>query len=847
MTDWSAFSKDAKKLIAHYSDDDLKKLLLTLDPQVLGFLTLTDKARILMGMTSKKEGREKIYLKIFEKILPRIGQAPADALISYNALVDFLFTEKAASFVKPKIIDKPKPKEPVAQELKPHVTENPLDVMKLAFRTRAAPLLQQLFSPELMAYTDLPNEANRILHKMYEGASSDEAKEFYDTSYKELEELINHAKERSEKIEVMKQYAHSFATLTTEIKKYKDLEEEFSGLAKRVKALEISRQDLAKSTYSENEEKLRSLYKDFLELKKDMPEILTRFAKESESCEIRAEDDKSAIKRRLFEVFWNISPYNDLLENFVDMRKKLTDELKKGLARFYLGQLTSKNLLEMCQEMPYEHDVVKLRNEITHRSSRLKDLRDELIRLYYELLETRRFLEICSLDSQAISQLIQEVSGILKDVENPFRAFSKAETKDDINYIFRGFWIRIEEIQPKIEEAEHAARLKLKKSPLQIKSAYLTALDTLEEFLSLLEKTRRPIVRTAQQELAPVANENLFDTLVSQIHGIEKRYPFIKPFSFFMHVKEHKVRLEIMQEAYQLDDYVTKLIQFAKEMQYVKTFEEERVDIILEAFEKQHLIEDSWNLYRERQARAARLVEDEIFLDIGLLDRHALMDVDQKALAKTLRLAASRAKEHIFEPKYGILANLCPLSDAPLCMRAFQGIKLGFEEWAQVVVDETKSIDSLLEHLRSYCHLLFDAKITVAARAKMLLPMCLEFMNELRSYEKIIREELLQKRSAHLKEWGPEWLGESHTIRSLIECFEPPCENGDAFMPLLEKIEELVSVISECKQMDLDSIKKELYGHLQEIDEIAKNPKKEHPFIYIPGYLAFFDASEAPC
>ncbi len=842
MTDWSAFSRDAKKLIAHYSDDDLKKLLLSLDPSIFDHLSFKDRALMMTEWGSKK-----VYKNLVAKVLPRMAQSPDEAKLSFNAIVDAFFAKDPA--LKAKIAEKPKPKEqPVLQEVKPSAVENPIDREKEASKSRAAPLLQQLFSPELVSYSDLPDEANRILQKNYEGQSAEEAKAFYEERYRELEALISHAKERSEKIEKMKEYAISFFTLTAGMKYYKDLEGEYLALETRVKALQLSKQDLAKASYQEIESKLTSLYADFLELKATMPEILTKLAKEAEHSERVAEDDKSAIKRRLFEVFWNISPYQDLTESFLDMRKKLTDELKGGLARFYLGTLSSRSLLEICQEMPYEHDVVKLRNEITHRSARLKDLRDELIRLYYELLDTKRLLEICGFDQQVIAHLIDEVSTILKDVENPFQAFSKAETKDDINYIFRKFWIRVEEIQPQIAEAQNEAHDKLKKAPLQIKSAYLFALDTLEELLVQVEKTRPSLVRRAQQELAPIGQEMLLDTLLSEIHGLEKRYHFIKPFSFFMGIKDHKTRFEMMKEAYELHGHIARMINFAKAMQYVKTFEEERVDIILEAFEKEYLIEGSWDYHRERNARAARLVEDEIFLDIGLLDRHALMDVDQASLGKTLRLAVDRAREHIYEPKYGIVANICPLSEGILCKRAFEDLKNGLDKWALVPIDDSYSIDALLEHLRSYCHLLFDARILIAAHAKMLLPNCLAFMNELRSLEKFVCDVLQKTRNSHLKDWGPEWLKECHTIRSLIECFEPACEDGESFLPLVEKIEECLSVVPERKDLDIEKIKAEIDGHIKELDLLSKDPKIEHPFIYIPGYLAFFDRWEdAPC
>jgi len=951
MTDWSAFSRDANKVVAHFTDDDLKRLLLHLEPTIFRSLTIKDRLLMQMGFSSS------VYKKLFDKIDPaKFENAPPEAIEAYNALVKSLFGEKATLIAqkeqapREQVVDKkvdPEeekkrslaallptlPNEPPAylqplenperwqafvsnaqtdleaasvlaaakalaapmdkflSELKSinqtlylaHVApfhfiveeklyakeaeaairaalgaqkEKLLTIEKAiheqteVLRTKGAPLLQQLFSPELLPYTDLPQEANSILGQQFSlealagkevtddmvASYKKQAESYAQGRYQEMQQLIKQAKERTEKLESMNQYARYFFTITAQAKSYKDLEQDYSDLEEQVKALQLTKQDLLASTFSENEALLQARFADFLQLKVQMPKAISTIIKEAIESEVRAEDDKSAIKRRLFEIFWSISPYQDLNESFLDMRAMLTEQLKGALNRFYAGKLSSRELLEMCQEMPYEHDVVKLRNEITHRSARLKDLRDELVRLDYELLDTKRFLEIAAKDFKEILELQKKVAALLHEVENPFSAFAKAVTKDDINYVFRSFWIRVEELQPKIESAQNRARAVLKPAGQPVKAAFLRALDTLEELVSQQDKTRPPLVQTFERDIQHVGADLLFETVLSQIHSIEKRYSFVCPFSFFMLVPEHKVRLKMMQEAFILDTHIRKMIDFAKAMQYVKTFEEERVDIILEAFEKQHLIDDDWDYYRERMHRAARLVEDEIFLDIGLLDRHALMDVDPQELNKTLRLAAKRAREHIFEPKYGLLANLHELSEQALCKKMFQDVQQGLESWANVQVDETKSTDWLLEHLRSYCHSLFDAKITISAESKMSLGRCLAFMNELRSLEKLVSEQLQTLRST-------EWVEECHTIRALIECFEPAEERAHAFLPLIKEIQNVLNSLPE--KLDLEPIQKELEAHLAEIDELAKDPKKEHPFIYIPGYLAFFDLAVA--
>ncbi len=742
-----------------------------------------------------------------------------------------------------------------------------------SIKAKQGHILQKLFSAQLLVYTDIPNEVQRLTSGHFEAAAIDnvvltddvvtEYKQqilgFYEKTLSGLESLVTAAKERGRKIDEMAQYAKVFFVITEPAKRFKDLQVDYLALESKVKKCILRNQDVVKGSYAENEAALQSCYESYLDIKANMPQEIDALIQKAQGSEQRSEDDKSAIKRRLFEIFWNISPYLDLMESFQDMRRMLTDEIKEAERKFYSGDLTSAELLEVCQEMPYEHDVVKLRNEITHRSARLKDLRDELLRLLREVQKTRRFLEVAEVRSEKVysDMLLHQASvcAILADVENPFKAFSKAETKDDINLVFRNFWIRIEDVQPQVEKAQVEALPIIQKASSAIKGVFLKTLDSLEEAISLKSGSRPQLVLQREKELNFMPQEQLFNGIVSAMHSLEKSYSYATPFSLFMLVQEHKVRLKMFQEAAILDAQIDETMAFAKAMQYVKTFEEERVDIILEAFERQHIVEEgarsldslqnAWALYLERMHRASRLVEDEIFLDIGLLDRRALMDVDQNELNKTLRLAITRANKHIYEARYGILANLQGIvANESLRKKTLDTVKNGLEKWSKTVVDESKSTDWLLEHLRNYCHLLFDAKLIQGSTAKVLLPRCLDFMNQLRSFANYLEEALQAKRTKHIAEWGRQWIPECHAMRCEIECFEPEEESAQAFSPLLKKIYGIVDQIPERAELDLESYKKELEADLLEIDALKSDPKKEQPFIYIPGYLAFFDVRE---
>lgn len=737
-------------------------------------------------------------------------------------------------------------------------------------REKSAACFQQLFSDKFMKFADLPEELKRIIGLKFEpqiicqveltdevaAQYTHQAKTFHDGLISQMTYLVDAATERLQRLEEMEQYSHIFFVLTAPAKQYKDLYSDYHKLEESMHNLTLMRQQCSAGSFAENEKALKTRYEGYLELKINMPQAINALILKAQQSQQRAEDDKSAIKRRLFEIFWNISPYLDLMESFQDMRSMLTSKLQDGVRAFYSGTLSHHELLGICQEMPYEHDVVKLRNEITHRSARLKDLRDEGLRLLVEVQQIKRFLEIADLKAQkTYHDLLSEqatILAILAAVENPFSAFAKAETKDDINYVFRNFWIRIEEVQPLVEQTLAAANLLLKKAAPVIKATYLKALDTLEDVLSQKAGSQVQLVTKAESDLQFASQDDLFSLLVSSIHALEKSYSFSMPFAFFMLVPEHKTRLSMLQEAAVLDARIKETVDFAKAMQYVKTFEEERVDIILEAFERQHIVVEqdctvddlktAWTHYRERMHRASCLVEDEIFLDIGLLDRHALMDVDQKELSKTLRLAISRASHHIFEPKYGMLANLQGCAkDEPLCKKTHDTLKGALENWSKVPVTDDMSVDELLEHLRNYCHSLFDAKVIIASSAKMLLPSCLGFMNELRCFVSHLESSLQDMRIEHVSQWGKQWISECHSMRCELECFEPEEETAEAFKPIMKKISATVDQIPERSRLQLDAIQKELDGHLLEIEELAKDPKKDHPFIYIPGYLDFFN------
>jgi len=756
-----------------------------------------------------------------------------------------------------------------------HVIKENFDSLK----KRSVPYLQKLFVAEFIPFKDLPKEADRILTdpfhsvKAHLPAITDEMEKEYEgeikghteAQLKKIENLLSVAKSRAAKMDEMEEFQHAFLQVINQVRFYKDLHEEFLQYESQAQKLALSRQDLTKATFSEIERILQERIQLYEEFRAKTPEITRQLASASQKSEQCSIDDKLAIKRRLFEIFWNISPYQDLAENVAALRESLTQELKNTITKFYHGELTSSEFLFACQEMPYEHDVVKLRNEITHRSGRLKDLRDEAIRIYREVTNFRRYLEIAGMQKERVYRDFvshqAKIREILLAIENPFIAFSKATNKDEINYVFRNQWIRIEELQPLVEKSKEEAFAFLKRGAVTLKGAFLRTLVSLEELFQLKDAERLPIVTQSERELNLATPDGLYEAIVAQVHAIEKRFHFCQPFSYYMLISDHSLRLKLFQEAFHLDEQLDGVYTFAKSMQYVKTFEEERVDIILEAFERRYLLEDeksdsqslseAWSRYQKRMQRVLNMVVDEIFLDIGLLDRHALMDVDPQALNKTLQLAIDRAKMHLAEPG-SVFDELkfLPSTDSShlMCQKSLDDLKKNIDAWSKMPMPDSSDTDVLLERLRNFCHLLFDAKVVMAASQGMLLPKCLKLMNDLRSLSSYLEEWLQQKRGDRKAVWGIPWIPECYSIRTEIETFEANEETGNAFRPLVKRVLEMIQQIPEIaylKTQDPDPIKiltisREFSQHLEEIDTLAKEPKREHPFIYIPGYMAYF-------
>lgn len=347
------------------------------------------------------------------------------------------------------------------------------------------------------------------------------------------------------------------------------------------------------------------------------------------------------------------------------------------------------------------------------------------------------------------------------------------------------------------------------------------------------------------------------ETLLEYISKLEKSYPFIQPIVFFLQIQDQKTRREFLTEAKHIYEAASKCQQFAKNMQYVKTFEEERVDDILEAFEHLGIIEEensefsmckaAFIAYKSRMNKSIRLVEEEVFLDIGLLDNKAILNINESELKAILREAITKAKKHLLEPESGISAQLETLkcgkktvSEKALC-HLLGDISL----WATKKIEDNYS--TLLEELAIFCQLLFRSRAFIFAKRGSPSDIRTIVLFETALLIQEIEIFLRKQRQSSLKEVEPDicFFEECHLFRKELQKFETESEDPSLLKPFLDRLFDKISLIPEIKttsstvDFDLTKLRTELYNQLEELAVRAEMSPATLPH-YIPGYLAYF-------
>ncbi len=736
-----------------------------------------------------------------------------------------------------------------------------------SLRKNAQASIQKLLSQDNVVYSDLSREAHRrldgsqslalpepcILTDAVEEEIRTRLEHFFFEQQKAIEALVQVATLRNEKLQEMQFFQKDFTKLVAPLQLFKDLESRKIDYLQRLEPAILSKTELFRVAPDEVENVIQERVGRFEELKASVSVIVQEISGSCAALELQCFNAKQSVQRRLFELFTSISPYLDLVPQFQDESAKLNMKLQELVDSFYGGKIAAKEFVRACQDMAYEHDVKMIRNELTHRSRRLKDLRDESYRLFLELQKTKRWL---LLDPRQASQKIyrdyvllnRSVRLVIAEIENPFETFKGATNKDEVNYVFRSLWMKVEELQPKV--AGMCSQMQQQIELPRMQEAFFKAVDTLEEVIRDADGKRPILVAQIQKDLQDISK----DTLIKQCDALEARFSYIKPFSFYMAIHDSKLRKAALVTAKELEEQMESIRIFAKAMQYMKTFEEERVDAILEGFERAYIIEDEASTdsvlleahahYCKRLSRTFELVLEEVLLDIGLLDIYALMDVDAERLKKILLFAIAKAVKYV--PRlHQLLEDLTiKNSDCSLVLQTIARCKASLSSWVEHASAHKESIEGLLTSLSHFCHELMHVKLLQARQDKNSVGSTLAVILQVETLAKQAEEWLKEQRGKRGGIWGAGWIAECHRVRHEIARFQPKTVQKVELEALVTTVLSLIGKIVEINDARLQGADplglEEASGALSRELNRSSEASQQFPFVFLPGDLRYF-------
>lgn len=535
-------------------------------------------------------------------------------------------------------------------------------------------------------------------------------KEFYKKGTEELLRLVERSKEVKKKIVEINQFRSQVPQMLDAFHDSYDLKNEVDAYKKHF--LTLFKDKITSSAIDE-------AYASYLLQKKEVEDAVEMLSNRRKYLSKVQKNIIHTIKRRLLEIFSGVTPFPDLKEKIQALRTRLLSELKEQKTRFCKGGISLNEYRGHMLELAYDRDVLQVLGELAFRATRLRELRLENYRLLKDTLRIQRLLEsvgaIHTPSYSEIAHLSKELSKNVHHLEDPFQLFIKADPVEQVNVVFRKVWVELEGLQHKQQIATESASLVLRADAEKIKKEFLKVLDDLEEILKETTGKRPNLVGFFGERLLEENGLELNARLQRQMEEVEKRYPFTQPLSFFMHVHDQRVRQQMLLEAKKLDAQVEEVILFAKTLQYVKVFDEERVDDILEVFEARYCIENQgapvalWQAHKEYIEQVIPLVLEEILLDIGLLDMRALLDIDEKKLQKALYQAQDVAKRQI-EPLTQELSQYPCKSERSFTFKVKEALIKELVIWFREKVDPEASSDMLLQKLLDFCHLLFGVR-----------------------------------------------------------------------------------------------------------------------------------------
>ena len=502
---------------------------------------------------------------------------------------------------------------------------------------KLAPLLGELLLSEFASYPDIRLAADGLLKA--DALSESEVNRRVDF----LRSLLQKGRDRNKKLEEMERFYKKLQAALKPLEGYRDLLPRMQEIQRQCNAFLLTKREFIALAMQEVDALFEARYGKMKALQQEEVALQASLERDIRNFKHNISFQLATVRRRLFEIFTAETPFIDLSNDLQQLQQILFSKIENLLEKLKNGQMGLQDFQVATHDLAYDHDVLQLRGECRFRATRLRELRVECHKIERPLSDAFRLLKIAALERDPLAEEIaactKRVSECIRKLENPYALFQEVKLQfEDVNRIIRTLWVELEAFQKEALDLLKRVDARLSKELVALDSALYSFLDDLEEVIKGVEGKRPDLLLPIKKRRGDERSLNQFKSVLQEL---ESRFPFVAPISFFMQPAPSNMRQKLILQARELHTKIEATVAFAKNLQYMKVFDEERVDVILEAFEHVGFLEEgiSFEEYKNRLLHAARLVEEEVLLDIGGLDMRALLDIDEMRLQNVLKRA----------------------------------------------------------------------------------------------------------------------------------------------------------------------------------------------------------------
>ncbi len=539
----------------------------------------------------------------------------------------------------------------------------------------------------------------------------------------------------------------------------------------------------------------------------------------------------------LYEIVSAHTPYPDLLQTTMRVRNNLLKDLFEIRHSFVEGNINLADCKDQMVDCSFTPDVRLIRGEIASRSYRLSDLKKRILNELYSLDFMICMTGLAKTLNKRLLDERQWLYQFLEKLLNPFPLFIDAFNPDSINIVFRYWW----------EDFERFLQTKSKR-----KNEYIATV------LPIAESIHRPILRTLdiidKIEVSKTSKKYAaFTEKIQNKKGNElvnaceqyfanHRMSLIENFVPQLCSIPGREQEPIIEQLLQLEDRIAEITTIARDLQAIKTYENERIDSILDIFSQLSIVPsfDVPTVIRLKSTIAAATetiskVEETLLIELGVLSKKARIEQGNS------------------------LTNLLP--KILLCIPAQIDKKI--ESLKSLTLSQNPYISSLSHHLLADAYRLQQSlgevgfncdKVFEFVQEIALLFMHVKLLFDAQDQENFSSILLLATATQHLteclrKEHKKQNVGYSDLISHLESLYFSPLEivnpddiSVDDFSHKLEeyvhtatRLITLLNLIERRENQLLSGIKNVLHM-LSQIILVKKIPE----LTYIPGCMNFF-------